>query len=126
MRNILAHAYYHVSLPILWKQRLGDIRGAASKILAYTEGLDLAAFTGSERTVDAVRWNFATIGEAAGNVPADVRARFPELPWQQMRGMRNRLIRVYDLTDEEVVWLTLTERLPPLIKAIDAILGPNE
>jgi len=79
-----------------WRQRLDDIRKAAASILAYTAGLDLATFARSRQTVDAVLWNFAIIGEAASNVPPEVRARYPELPWQQMRGMRNRLIHVFD------------------------------
>ena len=65
------------------------------------------------------------VGEAAGRVPVAIRRRYPEIPWPQMIGMRNRLIHGYDIVDYDVVWSTVTHDLPPLIAALEKLL-PSE
>jgi len=63
------------------------------------------------------------IGEAAGRLSADFRARHAGIPWGEIVGMRNRLIHAYFEIDYEQVWKTLTEDLPPLIEQLHAILA---
>ena len=65
------------------------------------------------------------IGEAASRVPSDERSRYPEIPWPQIIGMRNRLIHGYDLVDFDILWQTLMEDLPPLIATLERILSPE-
>ncbi len=100
--------------PREWLVRLEDILEAISKVASYTSDLDLAAFKGDERTRDAVVWNFAVIGEAARLVPSEIEARFPDVPWASMRGMRNIVIHEYFGIDLEIVWVTATRDLPEL------------
>jgi uncharacterized protein with HEPN domain len=64
------------------------------------------------------------VGEAANRVPYEDRARHPGIPWAQIIGMRNRLIHGYDVVDFDVLWQTVVEDLPPLIKDLDSILRP--
>lgn len=52
------------------------------------------------------------LGEAAGKVSQQTKNRFPELPWKQMIGMRNRLIHAYFDVDHDVVWKTVKD-FPP-------------
>jgi uncharacterized protein with HEPN domain len=61
------------------------------------------------------------IGEAASRVPIEERPRYPEIPWPQIIGMRNRLIHGYDSIDFDILWQTLVEDLPPLIAALAKI-----
>jgi uncharacterized protein with HEPN domain len=53
------------------------------------------AFTADRKTVDAVIRNLIVIGEAAGRVPDDVALVHPEIPWKDMRDMRNLVIHEY-------------------------------
>jgi uncharacterized protein with HEPN domain len=63
------------------------------------------------------------MGEAASRVPVEARIRYPEIPWVQMVGMRNRLIHGYDAVDFDILWQTVIEDLPPLIAALEGIVG---
>jgi uncharacterized protein with HEPN domain len=49
----------------------------------------------------------------------------PELPWIEMRGMRNKMIHDYFDVDVNVVWGTVKQDLPALKKQIERILNPR-
>lgn len=66
------------------------------------------------------------IGEAASQVTQPTRAQRPDLPREQMTGMRNRLIHAYFDVEPTVIWRTVTEDLPPLIAALEAVLPENQ
>ena len=63
------------------------------------------------------------IGEAAGKVSPEVRLKFPEVPWADIIGMRNRLIRAYFEVDLNRVCDTLSADLPPLIVQLERIVS---
>jgi uncharacterized protein with HEPN domain len=63
------------------------------------------------------------VGEAANRVPDDFQAKFPQLPWMQMVGARNRLIHGYDSVDFDILWTIITVDLPDLITKLEKILG---
>mgnify|MGYP002735375362 CR=1 FL=1 len=115
--------------PREWLLRLSDILAALSRVADYTAGMDLAAFTADARTRDAVVWNFAVIGEAARLIPTEIEARFPDVPWASMRGMRNIVIHEYFGIDVEIVWETATRNLPPLgsmLREVIEVLGTDD
>lgn len=62
------------------------------------------------------------IGEAAARVSPETRQRFPEIPWAQVVGMRNRLVHVYFDLDLDQVWNAVTDDLPPLLADLQNIL----
>jgi len=62
------------------------------------------------------------IGEAANRVPESVQMKYPELPWMQMVGARNRLIHGYDSVDFDILWVIVTVDLPVLVKRLKDIL----
>jgi uncharacterized protein with HEPN domain len=78
-----------------WKIRITDILQAINEILQLTEGMNAAQFSQGTRTVKAVLYNFAVIGEAARQVPQEVREAQPGLPWREMGDMRNVVIHEY-------------------------------
>ena len=65
------------------------------------------------------------VGEAASRVPVDIQQRYPNIPWPQIIGMRNRLVHGYDIVDYDIVWSTVTQDLPPLIAELEKILSPT-
>jgi uncharacterized protein with HEPN domain len=63
------------------------------------------------------------IGEAANRVSEKTRQKNPQIPWPQIIGMRNRLIHGYDVVDLDLLWDTITNDLPPLVKSLQGIVG---
>jgi|SRR5579859_4257171 len=65
------------------------------------------------------------VGEAASRTPTDERTQYPDIPWTQIVGLRNRLIHGYDSVDFDILWQIVTHDLPPLIAALEQIVPPN-
>ncbi len=65
------------------------------RTIEYTRNMDFEQFQSDTKTVDAVVRNFEIIGEAAAHVPEEIVADHPEIPWQDMRDMRNVLAHEY-------------------------------
>lgn len=70
---------------------------------------------------DAVVRNFEIIGEASKHIPEEIKSQYPDIPWKEMAGMRDKIIHEYFGIDLEIVWKTVNIRLPqlrPLLKNI--------
>jgi uncharacterized protein with HEPN domain len=82
---------------------LEDISGAISDIRLFIQGMSADGFMADKKTVNAVIQSLEIIGEATGKIPKDVRMRYPHVPWEEIIGMRNRLIHEYFEVDLDVV-----------------------
>ena len=69
-----------------------DIAEAIDRIFDYTASHSLESFAADRMAVDAVVRNFEVIGEAARHVDAETATRLADIPWQDMRDLRNLLI----------------------------------
>ena len=65
------------------------------------------------------------VGEAASQVPADIREQYRQIPWRKVIGMRHRLVHGYDKVDYDILWDTITSNLPGLVEAPDRVLAEN-
>lgn len=110
----------------LWKFRIGHILRAIEEIESFVRGMDYARFVGDVKTVRAVERNIEIIGEAASKIPAEVIARYSEIPWGGMKGMRNAIIHGYEQVEYESVWDVVKDRLPALKKKLEAIQADKE
>ena len=102
-----------------------DILIAARRAVRFLEGMTWGAFEQSELHQNAVMRPLEIIGEAARRVSQDTRDAYPDLPWAQMIGMRNRLIHEYFRVNLTTVWETVQDDLPSLIALIEPLVPPE-
>ncbi|MFQ5905937.1 MAG: DUF86 domain-containing protein, partial [bacterium] len=101
---------------------LGDIREAIQRIAAYTVGLTYEQFMKDNKTQDAVIRNLEVIGEATKNLSSHLRKTYPQIPWKDLAGMRDKMIHHYFGINYEIVWTIAKGELPGLLPKIEDIL----
>ena len=103
---------------------LDHMRQAIADAQTFTEGMAAADFMQDNRTQQAVVMSLIVLGEAATKVMdqfPDFAASHTEIPWRNMRGMRNRIAHGYFDINLEVVWDTVQTALPALKSQLDAL-----
>ena len=100
---------------------LQDILESAAKVLAYTKDMTQEAFEANDMAYDAVLRNLEIIGEAAKQIPKEIRDRAPGVPWRMVCGFRDHIAHGYFGLDSDVVWEVITEEVPILIYDINHI-----
>jgi len=103
-----------------------DILLAARRACQFLEGLRWERFLRSELHQNAVMRPLGVIGEAASRISQETQDEYPEIPWQQMIGMRNRLVHEYFRVDLATVWETVRTDLPSLIELIEPLVPPED
>ena len=101
---------------------LADIQMAMSRIAEYIHDYSFPKFKTDYKTVDAVIRNFEVIGEASKNLPTDFNLKYPEVPWEEMYLLRNKVSHEYFGVDYEIIWDVATNYLPENKAQIDSIL----
>ena len=103
---------------------LDHMQQAAMDACSFAEGLGKAEFLADKRTQQAIIMSLIIIGEAATKVMDDYvefAQAHPEVPWRNMRGMRNRIAHGYFDINLDVVWETVIAALPTLLKQLPAV-----
>ncbi|MBI3011875.1 MAG: DUF86 domain-containing protein [Candidatus Omnitrophica bacterium] len=102
---------------------LRDMLDAMQKVAEFTRGMDASAFRSDEKTAFAVIRALEVLGEAAKNIPQTVRDRYPQVPWREVAGIRDKLIHEYFGVNLDVVWRAVQQDLPQLTPVIVQMLG---
>lgn len=103
-----------------------DILLAARQALEFTAGLEWEEFQADTMCQHATMRTLEIVGEAARKISDEIKAAHPEIPWNDMIGLRNRLIHEYFRIDVEKVWDTVQNDIPALIAAIEPLVPPDE
>jgi uncharacterized protein with HEPN domain len=88
-------------------------------IQTYVAGQSHDEFLRDVKTQDAVLRRFLVAGEAAARLTPETRAEFPNIPFQNIYGMRNRVVHDYGNIDIEIVWDIVQAHLPPLVEELE-------
>lgn len=102
---------------------LTDILEAIGKIEEYTKGLSLDQFRADGKTIDAVVRNLAIIGEAARQISSEVRSKYPNVAWEEMIGMRDKVSHEYFGVDLKIIWETVENDLTALREQINRVMA---
>ncbi|OGH69779.1 MAG: hypothetical protein A3C90_02005 [Candidatus Magasanikbacteria bacterium RIFCSPHIGHO2_02_FULL_51_14] len=98
------------------------ILDSIEKVEQYLAGKKKDEFVSSDILQDALVRRLEIIGEATRNIPESARIRYPNVPWQDISDMRNKLIHEYFIVDLDVVWNVIETDLPVLKRQILEIL----
>ena len=104
------------------KASLLDIYQAGQRIVSYA-----AEFTRSELEADGMRvsailYQVLIIGEATKRLSQDFRNRHPEIPWNNMAGMRDIVAHHYDDIDFDVLWNVVQKGIPDILQKLQPLL----
>lgn len=102
---------------------LGDILDAIERIEGYMAGVKKKDFMDNFMMQDAIMRQIEIIGEASNSVSDEFQEKHQELPWFQMRGIRNKIVHDYRGINLDIIWDTVVNNLPPLKKQVQDILG---
>ncbi len=97
---------------------------AARLATSYVEGMQKADFFDDKRTQQSVILNLIIIGEVATKLLQNYAAfaeRHPDVPWRNMKGMRNRIAHGYFDIDLNIVWETVQTALPELLTCLQTV-----
>lgn len=103
-----------------------DILDSIKNIEEFVGNMSFDDFCGDEKTKSAVVLKIEVIGEAARNIPKEIKAQYKDIPWKDMVGMRNKISHFYFGIDYKIVWKVIKERLPGIKPEIDRILKDLE
>ena len=103
---------------------LDHIQQAATDACSFVDGMAKDDFLADKRTQMAVIMSIIVIGEAATKVMeghAEFTLRHADIPWRSMRNMRNRMAHGYFDINLDVVWSTVQDWLPALLRQLPAV-----
>lgn len=101
---------------------LDDILESINLVEEYVKGIDEDEFTGNIQLQDAVVRRFEIIGEAAKQIPDDIREQYSHIPWREMAGLRDVLIHHYFGVSVNRIWRLIKNELYQVKEDISKIV----
>jgi uncharacterized protein with HEPN domain len=98
---------------------------ACDRVIEYTSGMMKGDFLANRLVQDAVLRNIEILGEATNNLlecSPKIETAYPEIPWIDIYGMRNRIAHGYFFINFEIVWTVVEVRIPELRPQIAKVL----
>ena len=102
-----------------WRIYLKDMREFCDRIISFMEGVSREQFEQHGLVYDGVIRNIELLGEAARQIPEEVRAKGPGIDWARIVALRNLLIHAYFGIDDDIVWDVVVNKIPSLKKALE-------
>lgn len=105
--------------------RLMHILEAAQETISFIKNKTRKSLDTNRQLVLALVKDIEIIGEAAANVTTERRGELPQIPWDKIIGMRNRLIHAYFEINLDILWKTIIDDIPPLISELEKVVPPH-
>jgi uncharacterized protein with HEPN domain len=101
---------------------LKHVLDAISRIEEYVQNVKHEDFMNNHLIQDGVIRQLEVIGEATKKLSKKIRNKYPDIPWKDIAGMRDKLIHDYFGVDLDAVWSTIEKDIPPLKEVISKII----
>ena len=111
MDNVKNDAYYV-------KKMLNDIRF----IMEKTKGITVCELKENEILCDSALFRLIQISENSLRLTAEFKAANSDIPWQAIRGMRNRIVHEYGEVNLQIVYETITKDIPEICDKLEGLL----
>jgi len=105
---------------------LKHILDAISQIEEYVGDVEYEDFMLNRLIQDGVIRQLEILGEATKRLSNEIREKYPDVPWKDMAGMRDKLIHGYFGVDITAVWDTVKKDIPSLKNEIENIVKEQE
>jgi len=102
-----------------------DIIKAMDDAGSFVKDMDYDSFSKDRKTEYAVIRALEIIGEATKNIPIEIKNNYPQIPWKDMAGMRDKVIHEYFGVDLKRVWSTVNTDIPKLKPWFEKIIREN-
>src|SRR5205823_5519514 len=105
--------------------RLQHIVDYLNSAIRFVEGRQRSDLDADEMLLFALVRAIEVAGEAATKISPETREEIPDVPWNSIIGMRNRLVHACVDIDRDILWTTVTEAAPPLVHQLTRLLTPG-
>ena len=105
-----------------WLDSVQDMINFCNRVLDHTAGLDQQLVVSTQVVYDATLRNLTLIGQAARDVPDNIREAHPEIPWRRIVGARNHMMHRYFVIDDDLMWEMVTVDVPALLPQLRSLL----
>lgn len=102
-----------------------DIVRAGQFVLEFAQGLNREQLRADLRTQSAILYQISIMGEATKRLSREFREQHPEVPWDDLAGMRDVIAHQYDRIDLEIIWKVIQRNIPELLNMLVPLL-PNQ
>ena len=106
-----------------YEDYLRDMVENAEKALSFVRGMNYDEFCVDDKSVYAVIRALEIIGEAARQIPENIRQSNPEIQWREITAMRNKLTHEYFGVNTKVIWRTVHEDLTIMLPFLKKMLN---
>ncbi len=103
--------------------RLRHMLQAANAIERLAAGKTLEDFGAGPDLAAAVERYLERLSEASRHIPQELKQKHPEIDWRGVADIGNVLRHAYDQVSDRRVWEAVTDDLPPLKAAIEAMIA---
>ena len=104
---------------------LKDIYRSGQLVVEFARGMSREDLELDIQKQSAILYQIQIVGEATKRLSREFREQHPELPWDDMAGMRDIIVHQYDRIDLDLIWRTIQENIPEMLEAIAPLLPVN-
>jgi len=95
-------------------QRIEHMIETTDSLMRFVSNITEAEYSASVEKQYAVKFAFVMLGEDAALISDTLKSKYPDVPWRDIKGMRNTVAHDYCKTDDNIVWETIKTDIAPL------------